>query len=123
MPPATSFPWDPDDPTTTSREWLPVHGASRPTTLRDGTAKQGELDAWLVRGLEALPGWTWDPRRAGYERNLRALREYIAQRVVQLLHSHPGRDVELEATADRRHARCNERVKSGGSERSIASSG
>ena len=41
--------------------------------------KQGELDAWLVRGLEALPGWTWDPRRAGYERNLRALREYIAQ--------------------------------------------
>ena len=32
--------------------------------------KLGEVDAWLIRGLEAIPGWTWDPRRAGYERNL-----------------------------------------------------
>lgn len=40
--------------------------------------RQDELDAWLVRALEALPGWTWDPRRAGYERNLHDLREHVA---------------------------------------------
>lgn len=41
--------------------------------------KRGELDTWLVRGLEALPGWTWAPRRTGYERNLRLLGEHIAR--------------------------------------------
>jgi len=40
--------------------------------------RQGHLDKWLIRGLEALPGWTWDPRRTGYERNLRELRAYLA---------------------------------------------
>lgn len=37
------------------------------------------LDAWLIRGLEALPGWTWDPRRSSQERNLRELRDFVAE--------------------------------------------
>jgi hypothetical protein len=41
--------------------------------------RKGELDAWLIRGLEAIPGWTWDPLRAGYERKLRELRAYVAR--------------------------------------------
>jgi hypothetical protein len=50
--------------------------------------KRGDLDAWLVRGLEALPGWTWDPRRAGYERNLHILREQVALYGWQSIHEH-----------------------------------
>jgi hypothetical protein len=40
---------------------------------------QRRLDAWLVRGLEALPGWTWDPRRNSYEHHLRVVRTYVAR--------------------------------------------
>jgi hypothetical protein len=48
----------------------------------------GELDDWLIRGLEALPGWTWDPRRAGYERNLQELREHVELYGLSSLHEH-----------------------------------
>jgi len=40
---------------------------------------RGRLDEWLIRGLEALPGWTWDPRRDSYEEHLRVLRAYVAR--------------------------------------------
>jgi hypothetical protein len=48
----------------------------------------GELDDWIIRGLEAIPGWTWDPRRAGYESNLRVLREYVARHGWSALDAH-----------------------------------
>src|SRR5262249_51232513 len=41
--------------------------------------RQGRLDAWLIRGLEALPGWTWEPRRESYEQHLDVLRAYVAR--------------------------------------------
>lgn len=50
--------------------------------------KRKHLDAWLIRGLEALPGWTWDPRRAGYERNLRILREQVELYGWSSIHEH-----------------------------------
>lgn len=50
--------------------------------------RKGELDRWLIRGLEAIPGWTWDPLHARYERNLRELREYVARHGWSSLHEH-----------------------------------
>jgi len=50
--------------------------------------RKGELDAWLIRGLEAIPGWTWDPLRSRYEHNLRELRDYVARHGWSSLHEH-----------------------------------
>lgn len=41
--------------------------------------KRGVLARWLVDALEAIPGWSWDPRTAKHARNLRALRGHVAR--------------------------------------------
>ncbi len=37
----------------------------------------GTIERWLVPALEAIPGWTWDPRTESKTRNLRELRGYV----------------------------------------------
>lgn len=38
---------------------------------------RGTIERWLIRALEAIPGWTWDPRTESQTRNLRELRGYV----------------------------------------------
>jgi hypothetical protein len=37
------------------------------------------LARWILDALEAIPGWSWDPRAEHYARNLRELRGYVAR--------------------------------------------
>lgn len=41
--------------------------------------KRGKLDRWVVTALEAIPGWTWDPRTAGHAHHLKQLRGHVAR--------------------------------------------
>ena len=51
-------------------EWV----ANRRQERRDG-----RLAPWIARALQAIPGWTWEPRRSRYDRNLRVLRQHVAR--------------------------------------------
>lgn len=41
--------------------------------------KRGTLERWLINGLQAIPGWTWDPRTAGHAHHLKQLRGHVAR--------------------------------------------
>ncbi len=41
--------------------------------------RQGKLPAWLISGLESIPGWTWEPRLDRNERRLSILRSVVAK--------------------------------------------
>ena len=46
---------------------------------RRGEYKRGTLDRWVVDALEAIPGWTWDPRAAGHAHHLKQLRGHVTR--------------------------------------------
>jgi hypothetical protein len=41
--------------------------------------RRGALDRRLINALEAIPGWTWEPRTAGHSRNLLALCGHVTR--------------------------------------------
>lgn len=48
--------------------------ATRRTEYRRGT-----LAKWLIKALEAIPGWSWDPVEEHYEERLAQLRAHVAR--------------------------------------------
>ena len=52
-------------------------GISSFMTIRRGLYKRGILSVEHQRALEALKGWTWDPKLDQYERTLSALLDYM----------------------------------------------
>ncbi|MFN0246927.1 MAG: helicase associated domain-containing protein [Kofleriaceae bacterium] len=41
--------------------------------------RRGALAGWLVAGMESIPGWTWQPRRARQEAKVARLARYVAE--------------------------------------------
>jgi hypothetical protein len=52
-------------------------GISSFMTIRRGLYKRGSLPVEHQRALEALKGWTWDPKLDQYERTISALLDYM----------------------------------------------
>lgn len=44
------------------------------------------LERWIVDALEAIPGWSWDPRADHYARNLRELRGHVVRNGWESVH-------------------------------------
>jgi hypothetical protein len=75
------------------RKYVAEHGWERVTrrTLADGfhlghwvsvrrtDYKRGILSDYLIRELEAIPGWTWDPIETRYRKYLDLLRKFVEQ--------------------------------------------
>ncbi len=67
--------------------WAAVKGATivngiqlhRWIAHRRAEYKRGELDQWIVDGLEAIPGWVWDPRTAEQAHYLKQLRGHVTR--------------------------------------------
>jgi hypothetical protein len=49
------------------------------SNLRQRGRKKGRLSADQIAGLEALPGWTWDPRAAQWEETFALLEQFVAR--------------------------------------------
>lgn len=48
-------------------------------TCRRVDYRRNQLAAWITAELEAIPGWSWDPIEHRQHRNLKLLREFVAQ--------------------------------------------
>lgn len=40
---------------------------------------RGQLEEWIARALEAIPGWSWEPRQEAFDAKLAALKKYVAR--------------------------------------------
>jgi hypothetical protein len=72
--------------------------------------KRDKVPPWIVRALEAVPGWTWDPRMESHLRKLDLLRQHVTRHGVAGLHdetrapdgTHIGRYAEVTRRLYRR---------------------
>lgn len=73
-------------------------------TVRRTEYRRGELPTWLVKELEAIPGWTWDPIATRYREYLDYMKDFAGRNGLERLTSktvYQGKPLGIWATCRR----------------------